>query len=136
MTPELVVTLIVGLLAAVLGGGFWQYRQSRKDAPIQKRDADIAVAETSQQMALASAQRLEADVIRLAAGLVTESEARQELSGRVSSLETRIVEQDRTIGKLRDAVRIFSASWDDLVLRWAVVRVSEIPPSKPRIETD
>lgn len=136
MTPELVLTLIGVIVTAVLGGGFWNYRQSRKEAPIKQTDANIANAEKSQQMAMAIADDLREDYVRLREDLGTERDERQKLSGRVEELANHIREQDRTIRSLREAVRVFTAAWDDIVQRWHEYRQSEQPPPRPNIQVD
>lgn len=136
MSETLVIVIITGVLGIAGGGGYWGYKQFKREAPVKQRDADIAVAEKSQQMALASAQRLEADVVRLRADLNTERDARQNLTGRVDSLETQVREQNRTIQLLREAVRLFNAAWDDLTHRWHTLRQSEHPPTRPHINID
>lgn len=136
MTPELMTGIIIAFLGVVGGTGFWQYWTSRKKAPIEQKDADIAHAEKSQQMAMAIADDLREDYVRLRADLGSEREERQKLSGRVDGLETHIREQARTIGTLRDAVRIFSAAWDDLELRWHEYRLSDKPKQRPHVQTD
>ncbi|WP_190264888.1 hypothetical protein [Glutamicibacter nicotianae] len=136
MSETSIVAIIVAVLAILGGGGFWGYRQFAKEAPVRKRDADIAVAEKSQQMALAVADDLREDYIRLRTDLNAEREERQKLTGRVDSLETHIREQDKTIRTLRDAVRLFTAAWDDLTNRWAHYRQSENPPPRPNVNID
>lgn len=136
MSETSIVAIIVAVLAILGGGGFWGYRQFSREAPVRKRDADIAVAEKSQQMALAVADDLREDYTRLRTDLNAEREERQKLTGRVDSLETHIREQDKTIRTLRDAVRLFTAAWDDLTNRWQHYRQSEHPPPRPNIHID
>lgn len=136
MSETSIVAIIVAVLAILGGGGFWGYRQFSKEAPVRKRDADIAVAEKSQQMALAVADDLREDYTRLRTDLNAEREERQKLTGRVDSLETHIREQDKTIRTLRDAVRLFTAAWDDLTNRWQHYRQSEHPPPRPNVHID
>ena len=136
MSEGSIIAIIVALLGVVGGGGYWGYKQFSKEAPVKKRDADIAVAEKSQQMAMAIADDLRKDYTRLRTDLNAEREERTKLSGRVDSLETHIREQDRTIRSLRDAVRLFTAAWDDLVNRWDHYRISDKPPPRPKIHLD
>lgn len=136
MSETAIVTLIVAILGALGSGGIWGYRQFKKEAPVKKRDADIAVAEKSQQMAMAIADDLREDYTRLREDLNTEREARQQLTGRLEGLETHVRELNGTIRTLRDAVRIFSAAWDDLVHRWHEHRLADTPPPRPRIQID
>lgn len=135
MIPEVVVPVIVAVLALLGGTGFWGYKQSRKEAPIKKEEADIAAADKTVQMALAVATAAREDNASLREDLNKERGERQTLAGRVESLETRIREQDRTIGWLRELVAAFSAGWDDLVTRWEIHRQSDAPPPKPTVPT-
>lgn len=128
--------IIVALLAALGGTGFWGYRQSRKEAPIRQRDADIAAADQSVQMALAVATAAREDNISLREDLNKERGERQTLAGRVEGLETHVREQDRTISGLREALRVLSNGWDDLIQRWHVLRLDDRPPPKPSINID
>ncbi|MGQ3382988.1 hypothetical protein [Glutamicibacter sp. TV12E] len=136
MSETSIVAIILGVLTLLTGGGFWGYRQFSREAPVRKRDADIAVAEKSQQMAMAIADDLREDYGRLRTDLNSEREERQKLAGRVDSLETQIREQNRTIQRLREAVRVFNAAWDDLSHRWQHYRTSEHPPARPNITID
>ena len=130
---------LVGILVAVLGvlggGGFWTYRQSRKEAPVRQRDAELVVAEKSQQMTMAFADDLREDYQRLRGELSDERDARQQLTGRVEGLETHVREQGKTITQLRSALGLFSAAWDDLAERWAYYRLQDIPPDRPNVRT-
>ena len=136
MSEASIVTIIIGVLGLLGGGGFWGYKQFSKEAPVKKRDADIAVAEKSQQMALKVAEESRNDVKRLRDELNAEREARHTLTGRVDSLEGQVREANRTIQTLREAIRLFHAAWDDLTHRWHVVRQSEQPPTRPHVTTD
>lgn len=129
-----VFTTIMGVMLAVLGGtGFWGYRQSRKEAPVKKAEAEVAIAEKSQQMALAIATRLDQDVKTLRGDLATANTNLLVLTGRVDEQGTQLREQESTINHLRDAVRIFSDAWDDLILRWDTHRQSTTAPAKPGV---
>jgi len=136
MSETSIVLIIVALLGVVGGGGYWGYKQFSKEAPVKKRDADIAVAEKSQQMAMAIADDLREDYTRLRKDLNAEREERTKLSGRVDSLETHIREQERTIRTLRDAVRVFTAAWDDLTSRWDHYRLADKPPPRPKVNIE
>ncbi|GAA0199469.1 hypothetical protein [Glutamicibacter creatinolyticus] len=122
MSETSIVTLALGLMTLLTGTGFWGFRQYKKEAPVKKRDADIAVAEKSQQMALAVAESLRKDM--------------ESLRERMDGMETKLEEQNQTIQKLREAVRLFHAAWDDLTQRWHVHRQSEYPPARPKINND
>lgn len=131
-----IVAIIIAVLGIAGGGGYWGYKQFKREAPVKKRDADIAVAEKSQQMALAVAEESRKDVERLREDVTYEREERQKLAGRVDSLETQVREANRTIRALREAVRVFNAAWDDLIHRWHHYRQSEHPPARPNITID
>lgn len=136
MTSDVVLPIILGVLTVLGGTGFWGYRQSRKEAPVKKRDADIAAADQSVQMALAVATAARDDNAALRADLNTEREARQKLSGRVEGLETHVREQDRTIRGLREVVRVLSDWADDVIANWHTIRLEEMPPKKPGVTID
>jgi len=136
MSEASIVTIIIAVLGVLGGGGYWGYSQFSKEAPVKKRDADIAVAEKSQQMALKVAEDMRKDVERLRADREQDRERLQTLTGRVDSLEGQIREQNRTIQALREALRLFNAAWDDLTQRWHHHRQSEHPPARPHISTD
>lgn len=132
MSETGIVAIIIGVLGILGGGGFWTYRQSRREAPVRQRDADLAVAEKSQQMAMVIAVAAQENSDRLRVDMEAEREARQQLTGRVESLETRIREQDRTISHLRRALQLFTEAWDDLTARWEHHRAQDHPPDRPR----
>lgn len=130
---DFVLPIILALLTLLGGTGFWGYRQSRKEAPVKKRDADIAAADKSVQMALAVATAAREDNASLREDLNKERGERQTLAGRVEGLETHVREQDRTIRGLREVAKIFSDGWDDLTARWHLLRLDDQPPPKPRV---
>lgn len=117
--------IILGLLTILGGTGFWGYKQSRKDAPIKKQEAEIAAADKTVQMALA---------VATAAKAHSEGVGKEmgELKGRVDGLERQVREQEHTISGLREVVRAFSSAWDDLTARWETLRQQDKPPPKPR----
>ena len=136
MSETAIVSIILGILGLLGGGGFWGYRQFKKEAPVKKRDADIAVAEKSQQMALAVAMAARDDNRRLREDQLRDADRITKLSGRVDGLETHIRELNSTIRHLRDAVRLLSNWGNDIVTRWNVVRLQKEPPPMPHIRTD
>lgn len=136
MSETAIVSIILGILTLLGSGGVWGYRQFKKEAPVKKRDADIAVAEKSQQMAMAIADDLREDYTRLREDLNTERDARQALTGRVDGLETHIRELNGTIRHLREAVRVLTVWGNDIVARWAVIRMHQEPPPMPHIRID
>ena len=112
MNSEAILAIILAVLGVLGGGGIWTYLQSRKDAPVRKRDADLAVADKSQQMAMAIADDLRQDYARLRLDLDEEKGARQELTGRVDALARQVRDQERTITSLREVVRSYSSAWE------------------------
>lgn len=133
-----IVTITIGVLGVFGGGGFWVYRQSRRDAPVRQRDADLAVAEKSQQMAMVIAvaaqensERAQQDSDRLRLDMEKERTERHLLTTRVVSLEHQVKEQGRTISHLRRTVQAFSEAWDDLVAHWDHHRTQKHPPERP-----
>lgn len=131
-----VSSIVIAILGIVGGVGFWQYRISRKDAPVRKQEADMAVAEKSQQMAMAIAERLDIDYQSVRTDLGKAQGAISTLQTQLHDLQVHAIEQDRTISSLRRTVRSFSDAWDDLVHNWARYRLSEAPPQRPTTALD
>ena len=134
MSESTVVAIVVAVIGLLGGAGFWGWLQSRKEAPIKKRDADIAAAHTSQQMALAIADDLRTDVGRLRTDLDAERRAREGLGSEVRELRQKVEEQADVILALRRAVRAFKDAWADLTANWHTVRLQETPPRQPHID--
>lgn len=130
------VPIIIAILGIVGGAGFWQYRISRRDAPVRKQEADMAVAEKSQQMAMKIAERLDLDYTSVRGDLGVAETAITALQKELKTLETRTAQQERTIGILRQAVQAFSDAWDDLVQHWDHYRLSDTPPKRPTHSLD
>lgn len=134
MSEQTIVTIVVALLSLLGGAGFWGYMTNRKEAPIKKRDADIAVAHTSQQMALAIAEDLRLDVERLRGDVGIERTARESLGGEVRELRARVEEQAGTIQSLRRVVQAFKDAWANLESNWQILRLQDTAPQKPYID--
>jgi hypothetical protein len=134
MSEQTVGIIVAALFAALGGAGFWGYMVSRKEAPIKKRDADIAVAHTSQQMALAVAEDLRLDVGRLRGDLDHERKQREGLGTEVKELRAKIEAQADTIQSLRRAVRAFRDAWANLTANWQILRLQDNPPQQPYID--
>lgn len=126
------IVSIIGALFVLLGGaGFWGFLQNRKEAPIKKRDADVAAAHVSQQMALAVADDLRTDVGRLREDLNHEREERKR---EVRELRQTVELQNDTIASLRRAVRAFRDAWAEITANWADIRLRDTPPVAPYIQ--
>lgn len=136
MSESTVAAIVVALFAALGGSGFWVWLNGRKEAPIKKRDADIAVAHTSQQMALAVADDLRTDVTRLRADLNHERTEREGLGTKLEALQQKVEAQADTISSLRRVVRIFNDAWASLEANWQILRLQETAPSKPYINME
>lgn len=119
-----VTSIILAILGIVGGVGFWQYRISRKDAPVRKQEADMAVAEKSQQMAMAIAERLDKDYEYVRAELAATQAAVAAQGEEITALQLLSRQQAGTIGRLRQA-------WDDLQQHWDKYRQQETPPAHP-----
>lgn len=131
MWSESSTVAVIGSLFVLLGGaGFWGFVQNRKEAPIKKRDADVAAAHVSQQMALAVADDLRTDVGRLRDDLNTEREERRR---EVGELREKVEVQADTIVTLRRAVRAFRDAWGDITANWPEVRLQTTAPREPYI---
>ncbi|CAN7465540.1 hypothetical protein LJR013_003185 [Pseudarthrobacter oxydans] len=134
MSEQTVVALVVALIAALGGAGFWGYMANRKEAPIKKRDADVAAAHVSQQMALAVADDLRTDVTRLRADVDLERKERETLGGEVRELRAKVEAQADTIQSLRRAVRAFRDAWANLTANWHILRLQDTAPQQPYID--
>lgn len=128
---ELVMLIVGGVFAIVGGAGFWQYRISRKEEPIKVQQADLAVASTTQAMALQIAADLRIDLDQLRKDFVAERGELRKLQGRQEGFESQMREQGETITRLRDLLQLFSYAWDDLVSNWDELRLLDTPPKKP-----
>lgn len=142
MTETAVIAIIVAVIGIFGGAGLWQFLIHRQERPVKKRDADIAAAHTSQQMALASANdaresaeyfRAEVELIRNA--LLEERDKRLELDRRFREQSAK---HDRESAQLRVRVeslvqsfQILSDAWDRLEANWHTVRTRESPPVRP-----
>lgn len=133
MTPDIVLPLILGILGVLGGTGFWGYRQSRKEAPVRQKDADIAAAERSQQMALAVSDDLREDVARLRAELVAERAERKQV---YAELSEQLHLQNQRLDTVRDAFRQLSRWVDDILDNWEIMRQNVDAPRKPPIRID
>lgn len=136
MSESTVVAIVVAVFGLLGGVGFWGYLQSRKEAPIKKRDADIAVAHTSQQMALAVADDLRTDVDRIRGDLEHERTQREALGTKVQALQEKVDEQAYTISSLRRIIRIFNDAWASLEANWQLLRLQDTAPRKPYIKME
>lgn len=136
MTPDYLIPIIVAVLGVLGGGGFWSYRLSRREAPVKQQEADMAVAERSQQMAMKIAERLDIDYQSVRADLSAALGDITDLQTELRTVQSHTQEQDRTITNLRRAVRSFSEAWDDLVLNWARYRMLDVPPQRPTTALD
>lgn len=137
MSETSVLSLILGILTLAGGsGGLLAWQKYRKESPVTKRDADIAVAKSNVEAA--------GDTVAMAISIAKAAKEHSEglgvalatVTARVETLETHVKEQDKTIRLLRDAVRIFGAAWDDLVFKWHEYRLHEQPPPRPHVRTD
>jgi peptidoglycan hydrolase CwlO-like protein len=134
MSENSVVAIVIGLFGLLASAGFWTYMSNRKEAPIKKRDADIAAAHTSQQMAIANAEELRKDVNRIRGDLDHERTQREELGTKFEALQKKVDEQADTISSLRRVIRIFNDAWASLEANWQILRLQETAPRKPYID--
>lgn len=136
MTPDIVLPIILGILGVLGGTGYWGYRQSRREAPVRQRDADIAAAERSQQMALAVADDLREDVGRLRNELGEERTRVNTLSGRVEELSAQLSQQSQLLASVKDSFRTLSNWVDSILENWDTIRHNAEAPRKPTIRID
>lgn len=131
-----IVPIILGILGVLGGTGYWGYRQSRREAPVRQRDADIAAAERSQQMALAVADDLREDVDRLRNELGAEREERKGLSSEVGELREQLRQQNKVVDSVRSAFQHLSRWVDGIIADWDTVRQSTEAPQRPDLHID
>lgn len=131
MSEASLVAIILGVLTVLGGGGIWTYKASRREEPIRQEEAALAVAKTSQDMALEIATNLRQDVKDLQREMKEEKEKTQTLVIQVEALTTKVNTQANEISFLQRGLRIFNQAWDDLIIRWAVIRLKEEPPNRP-----
>lgn len=133
MTPDIVLPLILGILGVLGGTGYWGYRQSRREAPVRQKDADLAAAERSQQMALAVSDDLREDLVRLRVELASE---RSERKAENLELGLQLHQQNQKLDTVRDAFRQLSRWVDGILDDWDIVRHNAEAPMKPTITID
>lgn len=141
MTPEIFVPIIIAIIGLGGGGSIWGWLKSRKEAPITKRDADIAAMRSVDEMRQAftddvveqyKAQRVENQETR-----VQMKELRKTLGGvtdRLATLEEHTLHQDKTIRNLGKVIDTWVAWGEDIVKRWNVIRMQDRPPDMPTVK--
>lgn len=130
-----------GVLAVLLGstglGGVVTAYVAWKKQPVERRDADLAVAEASQGMSLELAQELRAEIGRLRGEI---NDLRTELRAETASrkdLGNKVRDQDATIFNLRVYVSRVTDWWEHhVVADWERVRAREKPPLFPYHDFD
>ncbi|MDJ0321817.1 hypothetical protein [Pseudarthrobacter sp. PS3-L1] len=136
MSEGAIVAIIVAIFGVVGGGGFWTYRQSRKDAPVRQRDADIAAASTSQQMALVIAAELRLDVDRIRSDLKASDARGDKLEVRGDGLEIRIEDLEKKVRRQSRMITAWEHFYADLTGRWHIHRQAESAPNGPQATTE
>ena len=126
MSEASIVAIVCALLTSGVLGGILTLRKDKREAPVKQKDADIAAAHTAQQMALAVAADLRADLTR-AQDDIDEVRAQVEAARKESAM----ARADAAAARHENGVLWV---WiRDIRDRWALVRVSEVPPPEPRI---
>lgn len=142
MSETSIVSIVLAFITLLGGGGgLVALLKYKNEAPLKQRDADMATAKASQEMALASAQAhyesstfYQSQVKGLQSALTEEQKCRRRLEERMNRMEEHVSKQDDTVSNLTWAVRTFSRAWDDLIDNWAELRLRENPPSKPKYD--
>lgn len=146
MSQETIISGIVAVLTVALGApGFWALLQTRRKAAVTAQDEKAVDAAQTERMALTTAHSaqtlataLAGDLEAVRKALDRESRARQELDARFREVtghqEEQIQDLEERVSRLRTALRIFSAAWDDLINRWPEWRAQETPPPKPHTD--
>lgn len=141
MTPEIFVPIIVAIITVGGGGSIWQWLKSRKEAPITKRDADIAAMRSVDEMRQAftgdvvaqyNAQRAENKETR--EQLVEMKETLAGALERLGTLEEHTLHQDKTIRNLGQIIDTWVAWGEDIVKRWNIIRMQDRPPDMPAVK--
>lgn len=129
MTPAAWATIIAALLGGGLISALLDWRRSRRQEPIEKRDAHVAAADTLQQMAMKAAENAAA---RATAAMTEAQEARAE--GRAD--RARIAALERAQEGMRELLRRWEAFGVDLHARWPYHRAQVQPPPLPHVVPD
>lgn len=136
MNEAVIASIIVAIISIAGSAGFWNYRQSRRAEPVTQRSADLAVAHTSQEMALAvaaAAQAYSQEIDRVLGETRAELHA---LTGRFTALETYVREQEKTVRRQAHHLRILSEAWDNMISSWPTLRLGDMAPPKPHLPPD
>lgn len=126
MSEASIVAIVCALLTSGVLGGILTLRKDKREAPVKQKDADIAAAHTSQQMALAVAEALRADLTRTQADV-------EDVRGEAEAArkEAAVARADAAAARHENGVLWV---WiRDVRDHWALVRVSETPPPEPTI---
>lgn len=129
-----------GVLAVLLGstglGGAITALMAWKKAPVEKRDADMAAAESAQGMSLQLAQELRTELARMGDRISTLETKLDKETSRREALEVEVRDQRDVNYKLRVVLSRVSDAWEYIVTHWSVVRLKEEPPHFPSLTFD
>ena len=129
-----------GVLAVLLGstglGGAITALMAWKKAPVEKRDADMAAAESAQGMSLQLAQELRTELARMGDRISTLETKLDKETTRREALEVEVRDQRDVNYKLRVVLSRVSDAWEYIVTHWSVVRLKEEPPHFPSLTFD
>lgn len=126
MSETSIVAIVVALVSSGIWGAITALRKDKTEAPVKKRDADIAAAHTSQQMALSVAEGLREDLTR------TQGDVR-DLREEVKRARVEAKEARSEAHAARHENSVLWAWIRDIRGRWNLVRLDEDPPAAPDI---
>ena len=109
--------IILAILALGGGGGIWAYLTSRRAEPISRETAQLASAQGAADIALSIAKQAQEASQRATEAADAAMAKALEAETRIASLEVRLVR--------------WSAFGADLIERWPIHRLEEIPPTLP-----
>lgn len=129
-----------GVLAVLLGstglGGVVTAYVAWKKQPVERRDADLAVAEASQGMSLELARELRDELDRMGSRIdILETKLDQETKRR-EQLETEVREQRDLNYRLQVVIARVQDAIEYVTNHWARIRQDEEPPRFPSLKID
>ena len=129
-----------GVLAVLLGstglGGAITALMAWKKAPVEKRDADMAAAESAQGMSLQLAQELRTELARMGDRISTLETKLDKETSRREALEVEVRDARDVNYRLRVILSRAQDSIEYIVTHWPTVRLKETPPTFPSLIID
>lgn len=142
-TTQSIITFIEaigtgGVLAILLGstgiGGVITGVIAWKKAPVERRDADLAIAERSQTMSLGLAAELRTELTRMGERIANLETKLTEETRQRQHLERDVRDQRDVNYRLRVVLSRMEEAWKYIVANWDTVRLQHAPPVFPAFE--